>query len=93
MVSFELSGGIPQVQAFLTGLQCFSLAESLGGVESLVAHPATMTHAAMSEEARARAGVGPGLLRVSVGIEDLGDLSADICAGLVRAASTKELCR
>jgi len=93
MLSFDLAGGEPAVRAFVEGLTCFTLAESLGGVESLVAHPATMTHAAMSEEARARAGVGPGLLRVSVGIEDLGDLSADICAGLVRAASTKELCR
>ena len=52
-----------------------------------------MTHAAMSEEARSRAGIGPGLLRLSVGIEGLDDLAADIRAGLVRAARVKELCR
>ena len=70
MLSFELEGGDLAVEAFLTGLQCFSLAESLGGVESLIAHPATMTHAGMEEAARLRAGIGAGLLRVSVGIEE-----------------------
>jgi cystathionine gamma-synthase len=93
MLSFDLAGGEAAVRAFVEGLQCFTLAESLGGVESLIAHPATMTHAAMSEEARERAGIGPGLLRLSVGIEDLADLTADIRAGLVRAAQVKELCR
>jgi cystathionine gamma-synthase len=93
MLSFDLEGGEAAVRAFVEGLNCFTLAESLGGVESLVAHPATMTHAAMSEEARARAGIGPGLIRLSVGIEDLADLSADIAAGLARAAQVKELCR
>nr|WP_314446750.1 cystathionine gamma-synthase [uncultured Sphingomonas sp.] len=87
MISFELKGGEPAVQAFLDGLSCFSLAESLGGVESLVAHPRTMTHAAMSEEALQRAGIGPGLLRLSVGIEDADDLLADIRRGLERAAA------
>ena len=66
------------MRAFLDGLRCFTLAESLGGVESLVAHPATMTHAAMSPEARAAAGIGDGLLRLSVGIEHADDLLADI---------------
>jgi cystathionine gamma-synthase len=61
------------------------LAESLGGVESLIAHPATMTHAAMSAEARVAAGIGDGLLRLSVGIEALADLSADLNAALLRA--------
>lgn len=93
MLSFDLAGGEAAVRAFVGGLGCFTLAESLGGVESLIAHPATMTHAAMSEEARERAGIGPGLLRLSVGIEDLGDLTADIRSGLVRAANIKELCR
>ena len=93
MLSFELGGGEEAVRAFVDGLRCFTLAESLGGVESLVAHPATMTHAAMSEEARIRAGIGPGLLRLSVGIESLDDLASDIRAGLGRAACIKELCR
>ena len=85
MLSFELRGGEAEVRAFLEGLQCFTLAESLGGVESLVAHPATMTHAAMSAQARAVAGISDGLLRLSVGIEAVEDLAADIDAGLERA--------
>ncbi|WP_294123352.1 cystathionine gamma-synthase [Sphingomonas sp.] len=95
-LSFDLEGGEAAVRAFVEGLTCFSLAESLGGVESLAAHPATMTHAAMSEEARARAGIGPGLIRLSVGIEQLDDLAADINAALDRAAvaaKRKEACR
>jgi cystathionine gamma-synthase len=86
MLSFELHGGEPAVEAFLDGLECFTLAESLGGVESLVAHPTTMTHAGMDEAARLRAGIGSGLLRMSVGIEDSRDLVADLAAGLERAA-------
>ena len=85
MLSFELAGGEPAVRAFVDGLTCFTLAESLGGVESLVAYPVTMSHAAMSEEARAAAGIGPGLLRVSVGIENVNDLTADFAAALARA--------
>ncbi|MFC3550967.1 O-succinylhomoserine (thiol)-lyase [Lysobacter cavernae] len=85
MLSVEIDGGEDAVRAFLDGLQCFTLAESLGGVESLVAHPATMTHAAMSAEARAAAGIGDGLLRLSVGIEHVDDLVADIAAALERA--------
>lgn len=92
MLSVELhgdggQGGENAVRAFLDGLQCFTLAESLGGVESLVAHPATMTHAAMSADARAAAGIGDGLLRLSVGIEHVDDLVADIAAALARAQS------
>jgi len=87
IVSFELAGGLQAVARFLDGLACFSLAESLGGVESLVAHPDTMTHAAMDPAARVRAGITPGLLRLSVGIEATGDLLADLRAGLGRAAS------
>ena len=93
MLSFELQGGEQGARAFAEGLGCFTLAESLGGVESLVAHPATMTHAAMSEEARTRAGITPGLLRLSVGIEDFDDLAADIRTGLARAARIAEKCR
>ncbi len=88
MLSFELHGGQAQVRALLDGLRCFSLAESLGGVESLIAHPATMTHASMSAEARAVAGISDQLLRLSVGIEDADDLLADLLAGLDRAAAS-----
>jgi cystathionine gamma-synthase len=84
MLSFELNGGENSARAFLDGLEHFTLAESLGGVESLVAHPASMTHAAMSAEARATAGISDGLLRLSIGIEALEDLQADLINGLER---------
>jgi cystathionine gamma-synthase len=87
MVSFELEGGIESVERFVNALQCFTLAESLGGVESLVAHPATMTHASMDEAARANAGIDDALLRLSVGIEHADDLVADLTVGLDAAAS------
>ena len=87
MLSIDLAGGLPAVRAFLDGLRCFTLAESLGGVESLIAHPATMTHASMSAEARATAGIGDGLLRLSIGIEALEDLTADLAAALARASA------
>lgn len=85
MLSLDLVGGEAAVRAFLDGLQHFTLAESLGGVESLVAHPASMTHAAMSAQARERAGIGDGLLRLSVGIEATEDLLSDITLGLDRS--------
>jgi cystathionine gamma-synthase len=85
MVSFELKGAVAEVRAFLHGLKCFSLAESLGGVESLVAHPASMTHAAMNADARRRAGLSDSLLRLSVGIEGVEDLLHDLRQGLDRA--------
>jgi len=91
MLSVELDGGEAAVRAFLDGLECFTLAESLGGVESLVAHPATMTHAAMTPAVRAAAGIGDGLLRLSVGIEHADDLAADIGAALERAARAVDL--
>ena len=78
MVSFEVEGGLLGVERFLGNLRCFTLAESLGGVESLVAHPATMTHASMDEAARARAGIEDNLLRLSVGIEHGEDLVEDL---------------
>ncbi|HJU07341.1 MAG TPA: cystathionine gamma-synthase [Rhodanobacteraceae bacterium] len=90
MLSFELHGGEPAVRAFLDGLRHVTLAESLGGVESLVAHPATMTHASMSADARRVAGISDSLLRLSVGIEDVDDLCADIGAALERAATVCE---
>lgn len=82
MVSFEVNGGIDGVERFVNALRCFTLAESLGGVESLVAHPATMTHASMDEAARATAGIEDSLLRLSVGIEHADDLVADLAAAL-----------
>ncbi|MCC6505855.1 MAG: cystathionine gamma-synthase [Aquimonas sp.] len=88
MISFELAGGEAGVRAFLDGLRYFTLAESLGGVESLVAHPATMTHAAMSAEARAQAGITDGLLRLSIGIEAASDLLSDLQCALARAEQT-----
>ncbi|MDO6687602.1 MULTISPECIES: cystathionine gamma-synthase [unclassified Agarivorans] len=78
MLSFELELEESQMVKFLKNLQLFSLAESLGGVESLIAHPATMTHAAMSAEALAEAGISNQLLRVSVGLEDAQDLVNDL---------------
>jgi cystathionine gamma-synthase len=86
VVTLELEGGHDAVREFVAGLTCFSLAESLGGVESLVAHPATMTHAAMDPAARAKAGLTDGLIRLSVGIEALEDLRADLQRALARAA-------
>jgi cystathionine gamma-synthase len=87
MLSFELRGDLSNVRAFVDGLQCFSLAESLGGVESLIAHPATMTHAAMDADARRTAGIIDTLLRLSIGIEDPEDLVRDLQAALERAAT------
>ncbi len=87
MLSFELVDRVGAVAAFVAGLRCFTLAESLGGVESLIAHPATMTHASMDPAARAQAGISDRLLRLSVGIEASGDLEADLAAALVRVAA------
>jgi cystathionine gamma-synthase len=78
IVTFELSGGAQAVERLVANLELFSLAESLGGVESLIAHPATMTHAAMEPEARAAAGLTDGLLRLSIGIEAADDLIDDL---------------
>ena len=82
MMSFELAGGVSAVQRFVKAVKVFTLAESLGGVESLVAHPATMTHVDMGAQARARAGIGDGLLRISVGLEHIDDLLAGLETGL-----------
>lgn len=86
MLSFELHGGIDAVREVVEALALFTLAESLGGVESLVAHPATMTHAAMTPEQRAVAGVTDGLLRLSVGLEHQDDLLADLSQALAGVA-------
>ena len=81
MISFELDATTEEIPVFLGALQLFTLAESLGGVESLVAHPASMTHAAMPECDQLTAGISAGLLRLSVGIEHVQDLLDDLNAG------------
>lgn len=82
MLSVELHGGIAAVRAFAESLSIFTLAESLGGVESLIAHPALMTHAAMAPEARRTAGISDGLVRLSIGLEHESDLIADLTQAL-----------
>ena len=83
MLSFELKeGGNARLNHVLTRLRWFTLAESLGGVESLVAHPASMTHASMTPEARKNAGISDDLIRLSVGLEDVQDLRADLAQAL-----------
>ena len=86
IVTFDV-GGEAAVRALVDGLEVFCLAESLGGVESLIAHPSTMAHAAMPLEVQAAAGITAGLLRLSLGVEDASDLVADLRAGLDRAES------
>lgn len=78
MISLKLHGGADAARRFLTRTRLFSLAESLGGVESLVCHPTTMTHASIPKEVREARGVDDGLIRLSVGIEDVDDLRADL---------------
>lgn len=81
MISCDL-GSLERAKAFIRGLEIFTLAESLGGVESLVEHPAIMTHASIPRERRESIGLTDGLVRLSVGIEDVEDLEADLAAGL-----------
>lgn len=88
MITLEVEGGLDAARRFVEGLSLFSLAESLGGVESLIAHPATMTHAAMEPQARLAAGLTDGLLRLSVGIEALEDLRRDLAAGIARLSAS-----
>jgi cystathionine beta-lyase/cystathionine gamma-synthase len=78
MISFELDGALPQAVAFLRALRIFACAESLGGVESLAEHPALMTHASLRPETRRALGIGDGLIRLSIGLEDPADLLADL---------------
>jgi cystathionine gamma-lyase len=82
VVTFFLKGGLAEARRFLERLEVFTLAESLGGVESLVDHPAIMTHASLPAEARAKLGISDSLVRLSVGIEDVEDLIADLEAAL-----------
>jgi cystathionine beta-lyase/cystathionine gamma-synthase len=85
MLAFELKGGVKAGLEFARSLSMIILAENLGAVETMVTHPATMTHAAMSKEARERAGIGDGLIRVSVGLEDPQDIIADLDQAIERA--------
>jgi cystathionine gamma-lyase len=86
MLSFEIAGGLPEARALLQNLTVFSLAESLGGVESLIEHPALMTHASIPREEREKVGVTDSLVRISVGIENVDDLTEDLARGLAAAA-------
>ena len=89
MLSFEVTGGVNAVKKLFENLSLFTLAQSLGGVESLINHPATMTHAGMEEEARLTAGITNSLVRLSVGIEDIEDILADLAYGLEQSQITK----
>jgi cystathionine beta-lyase/cystathionine gamma-synthase len=82
MIGAVLRGDLAQVTRFLTRCQVFTLAESLGGVESLIEHPAIMTHASVPPEVRRELGIDDGLVRLSVGIEDVSDLVADLAQAL-----------
>ena len=81
MISFDLKGGFDACKRLLKRLRVFTVAESLGGVESLIEHPASMTHASVPRNVRLERGIGDGLVRVSVGIEDVDDLLADLKSG------------
>jgi cystathionine gamma-lyase len=82
MITFFLKGGLPEARSFLEKVRVFTLAESLGGVESLIEHPAIMTHASIPAETRKTLGIHDNLIRISVGIEDVADLKADLAQAL-----------
>jgi cystathionine gamma-lyase len=85
MITFVVEGGLEASRRLLTGMKVFTLAESLGGVESLIEHPAIMTHASIPKESREARGIDDGLIRISVGIEHISDLLDDLNAALDRA--------
>jgi cystathionine gamma-synthase len=85
MLSFEVKGGVEAVKKLFDNLSLFTLAQSLGGVESLISHPSTMTHAGMEIEAQIEAGITQSLVRISVGIEDIDDILADLNQGLTQS--------
>ena len=85
MLSFDVKGGVESVKKLFANLELFTLAQSLGGVESLICHPPTMTHAGMAETARLAAGITDSLVRISVGIEDINDILADLAHGLAQS--------
>lgn len=82
-MSFEVKGGVEAVKKLFKHLKMFTLAQSLGGVESLISHPSTMTHAGMEIEAQLEAGITQSLVRISVGIEEVNDLIKDLAQGLI----------
>ena len=84
MISLDLNSDLAGARRFLESVRIFALAESLGGVESLIEHPAIMTHASIPAETRAQLGIGDGLVRLSVGVEDVEDLRADLAQALAR---------
>ena len=88
MVSAVLDGGLDRSRRFLETCRIFTLAESLGGVESLIEHPALMTHATIPAEQRAAIGIDDGLVRLSVGIEHIDDLIADLDNALRQSTET-----
>jgi cystathionine gamma-synthase len=85
MLSFDVKGGVESVKKLFANLKLFTLAQSLGGVESLICHPPTMTHAGMAESARLAAGITDSLVRISVGIEDINDILGDLAHGLAQS--------
>ena len=85
MLSFEVKGGVEAVKKLFDNLTLFTLAQSLGGVESLISHPSTMTHAGMEMAAQLAAGISQSLVRISVGIEDIDDILADLSYGLAQS--------
>ena len=87
MITMLLKGGIEESRRFLERCQIFSLAESLGGVESLIEHPAIMTHASIPKEQRAQLGIADNLVRISVGVEELEDLIEDLKQALSAISS------
>jgi len=85
MLSFEVKGGVEAVKKLFANLELFTLAQSLGGVESLISHPSTMTHAGMEIAAQLEAGITQSLVRISVGLEDIDDILADLANGLTQS--------
>jgi cystathionine gamma-synthase len=90
MISFEVKGGVESVKSLFENLEIFTLAQSLGGVESLISHPSTMTHAGMEISAQIEAGISQSLVRISVGIEDIEDILADLRNSLDLLNSTSK---
>jgi cystathionine gamma-lyase len=84
MITFFIKGGIAASRTFLESVKIFALAESLGGVESLVEHPAIMTHASVPAEQRKKLGIDDSLIRLSVGVEDVDDLLEDLKQAFAR---------
>jgi cystathionine gamma-lyase len=91
MISVELNSDLTGARRFLESVRIFALAESLGGVESLIEHPAIMTHATIPAETRAQLGISDALVRLSVGVEDVEDLRADLAQALMQVAATHSL--